>query len=125
MKKYIIAATDVKIVSLGLTIYRDFLLELARRFLSGYNVDYKAKEALHNEVEAVENLLKKVNPESELVLADLDEQTKRLLLDGSTLFADIFKIAKENLFEGVDLREVDYLEKRLKALMESPILLES
>ncbi|MEM4180823.1 MAG: hypothetical protein QXW50_03945 [Nitrososphaerota archaeon] len=124
MKKYVIGATDVKIVSLGLTIYRDYLLELARRFLSGYNVDVKVKEAVHREVEALEKVLREINPETEFILRDPDEATKRLMLNACEIFDGVFQVAKKRVFQGIDIREIDYLEKRLRALKESPILLE-
>ncbi len=128
MRKYIIGATDVKIVTLGLSLYRELLLETARRFLSGYNVSYELKEAIHREVEALENLLNNMNPETEFVLHNPDEETKQVLLSGCKVFATLLETVKARLTRrGVrlDIKELDYLEKRLKGLLESPILSES
>ncbi|MEM0481692.1 MAG: hypothetical protein QXM16_02245 [Nitrososphaerota archaeon] len=126
--KYIIGATDVKIISLGLSLYRELLLETARRFLSGYNVSYELKEAIHREVEVLENLLNNMRPEAEFVLQNPDEETKQLLLSGCKIFATVFETVKARLAQrGVrlDIKELDYLEKRIKDLLESPILSES
>jgi hypothetical protein len=126
--KYIIGATDVKIISLGLSLYRELLLETARRFLSGYNVSYEVKEAIHMEVEALENLLNNMRPETEFVLQNPDEATKQVLLSGCKVFAAVFEVVKARLAQrGVrtDIKELDYVEKRLKDLLESPILSES
>lgn len=128
MRKYVIGATDVKIITLGLSLYRDSLLEIARRFLSGYNVSYELKEAVHREVEGLEKLLSQMNPETEFILIDPDEQTKRVLQSGCKIFAGVFEEVKRRLAERVknlDSKELDYLEKRLKGLLESPILLEA
>ncbi|GBC70834.1 hypothetical protein HRbin02_00605 [Candidatus Calditenuaceae archaeon HR02] len=128
MKKYIIGATDVKIITLGLSLYRDLLLEIARKFLSGYNVGYELKEAIHREVEALENLLNKMSPESEFILYDSDLTAKKVLLSGCKVFSMVFEVVKERLSErgvSLDTKELDYLEKRIKNLLESPILSES
>lgn len=104
MKKYIIGATDVKIITLGLSLYRDLLLEIARKFLSGYNVGYELKEAIHREVEALENLLNKMSPESEFILYDSDLTAKKVLLSGCKVFSMVFEVVKERLSErGVSL----------------------
>ncbi|MCS7146476.1 MAG: hypothetical protein RMJ28_00785 [Nitrososphaerota archaeon] len=128
MKKYVIGATDVKIITLGLSLYRDSLLEVARRFLSGYNVSYELKEAVHREVEALEKLLSQMSPETEFTLNNPDDQTKRVLISGCRIFAGVYEEVKKRLAERVgklDSKELDYLEKRLKGLLESPILLEA
>ncbi|MEM3155489.1 MAG: hypothetical protein QW668_02480 [Nitrososphaerota archaeon] len=128
MKKYIIGATDVKIITLGLSIYREALLETARRFLSGYNVSHELKEAIHREVQALEELLSKMIPDSEFVLTSPDKETRSILMSGCRVFSEVFELVKSRLSEKVeklDSKEIDYLEKRLKDLLESPVLLEA
>lgn len=128
MRKYIIGATDVKLITLGLTLYRETTVETARRFLSGYNVSLELKQAIHKEVEVVENLLKMMNLESEFVLSEPDEETIKILQSGCRIFAAVFEEVKKRLSERVgelESREIDYLEKKLKALLESPIFTEA
>jgi len=124
--KYILGATDVKIIAIGLTIYREALLEVARNFLSGYNVSREVKEAVHSETQMVEELLGKMNPESEYVIEDPDEKTRLLIQTGFRLFGEIFEEFKQRLklhTQDIDSREMDYVERRLRWLQEFPIFL--
>lgn len=125
MRTFIISATTVKALIIGLETYRTMLLRTAEGFLAGYSVGREVKDAVAQELTLVDEWLKRLRFGHEYPYTTLSEDERVFLRHIANYVHEGLRLAGERLasrWEGVEFKQIDELVKRLEEELEGPHL---
>ncbi|MCS7142740.1 MAG: hypothetical protein NZ920_02950 [Aigarchaeota archaeon] len=122
MRKYIMGATLVKALLIGISAYKTMLIGIKENFLAGHNVSVDLVRSVEREAQLIEKWGKAFSPGHEYVYTQIgseDREFLRHVAESTLKMVEVINERVKSKSPDIQMRQLEDLERALRDALES------